>query len=312
MTHRARLLIALVSVTGWAFVVPAQGTTPAPQTPAPAAPATAAAGPSRSGVPYATVDGKPLLLDLYLPAGVTRPPLFIWVHGGAWRSGSRANPPTAFVTQQGFALASLDFRQSTDAPFPAMAHDIKAAVRFLRAHASSYGYNADRVAIGGDSSGAHLALLVGVSGGVDSLEGTLGDDRSQSSRVQAIVDYYGASNLTTILAQSTPFGLGVREPALQLLLGALPDKAVDLAKLASPVFHVDASDPPLLIFHGDQDPQMPINQSQEIQGVYERLGLDVTFVVVHGSAHGGNAFYRDANQTKTLAFLRRTIGSAPR
>ena len=90
--------------------------------------------------------------------------------------------------------------------------------------------------------------------------------------MQAIVSYFGASNLTTILAQSTPFGLGIREPALKRLLGAAPKEASRSRKLASPVFHVDRSDPPLLLLHGDQDPQMPINQSHELEGAYEQQG----------------------------------------
>jgi acetyl esterase/lipase len=262
--------------------------------------------PAHRDVVYATVGGKALALDLYLPAGVARPPLLVWVHGGAWRQGSKANPPVGFV-QNGIALASLDFRLSTEARFPAMVHDIKAAIRFLRARAEAYGYRADRIARGGDSSGAHLATLVGVTTGVAELEGTLGDHTRQSSAVHAIVDYYGATNLTTILAQSTPFGLGVREPALDLLLGGQPDATRVLARLASPVFHVDKADPPLLIFHGDQDPQMPINQSHELQGAYERAGLDAALVVVHGSAHGGQPFYTGRNLERAVAFVRRTL-----
>ncbi len=130
----------------------------------------------------------------------------------------------------------------------------------------------------------------------------------QSSDIAAIIDYYGASNLTTILAQSTPFGLNMRRPALELLLGALPDQAKTLAELASPVTHVDRTDPPLLIFHGDQDPQMPINQSHELQGAYEKAGLDVYFDVVHGAAHGGDQFFSPARVARAVAFLRRTIG----
>jgi dipeptidyl aminopeptidase/acylaminoacyl peptidase len=153
-----------------------------------------------------------------------------------------------------------------------------------------------------------LAALVGVSNGHPSLEGAVGDHPNQSSDVQAIISYYGASNLTTILAQSTPFGLGVREPALTRLLGALPDDTKDLAELASPVFQVDRGDPPLLLLHGDQDPQMPINQAHELVGAYKQLGLDVTFDVVHGAAHGGRAFHRDDHLTGALEFLSRTIG----
>lgn len=261
-------------------------------------------------ITYATVDGKALQLDLYLPAGVNAPPLLVWIHGGAWRQGSRTSVRREFV-DNGFATAAVSYRLSTEARFPAMVHDIKAAVRFLRARAADYGYRADRIAIAGDSAGAHLAALVGVSNGVTALEGTVGDHLDQSSNTQTIVDYYGASNLTTILAQSTPFGLDVRVPALDLLLGAQPDKVPDLARLASVVTHVDASDPPLLIFHGDRDPQMPINQSHELHGAYTALGLDVDFVVLHGAAHGGNEFYSGAHLDRALAFLRRTTGTAP-
>lgn len=268
--------------------------------------------PTHEDVVYATVGGKPLALDLYMPAGVDRPPLVVWVHGGAWRGGDKTTRvPTGFV-EEGIATASLDFRQSTEARFPAMVHDIKAAIRFLRAKATEYGYRADRVAISGTSSGAHLAALVGVTNGHAALEGTVGDYRNQSSDVHAIVSYYGASNLTTILAQSTPYGVGVREPALELLLGALPDQARELAQLASPVMHVDRSDPPLLLLHGDQDPQMPINQSHELDGAYEALGLDVHLDVVHGAAHGDRGgpprFFSAERNARALAFLRRTIG----
>ena len=261
----------------------------------------------RSDIVYATVDGKDLALDVYMPAGVREPPLLVWVHGGAWRNFTKAQVPPVF-SENGFAVASLDFRQATDARFPAQVHDIKAAIRFLRARSADYGYRPDRIAIAGLSSGAHLAALVGVTNGHDELEGTVGDHRDQSSDVQAIVSYYGASNLTTILAQSTPFGLGVREPSLELLLGALPDAVTELAALASPVEHVDASDPPLFLLHPDQDPQMPINQTHELEGVYEKHGLDVHFQVVHGAAHGGPGFYAPEHLAPTLAFLRRTIG----
>ena len=100
----------------------------------------------------------------------------------------------------------------------------------------------------------------------------------------------------------------MRRPALELLLGGLPDAEPRLAQLASPVTHVDRSDPPLLIFHGDQDPQMPINQSHELQGAYEKMGLDVYFDVVHGAAHGGDAFFSPDRVARAMAFLRRTIG----
>ena len=255
-------------------------------------------------IPFAVVGDTTLKLDLYLPASGAPAGLIVWVHGGAWRAGSRSDVDLKPMVDRGWAIASVDYRLSPIARFPAQIYDIKAAIRFLRAHAKDYGYPAERFVISGSSAGGHLAALVGVSNGETELEGSEGEFTKESSSVQAIVDLYGASNLTTILAQSTPHGIEVRKPALDLLLGGQPDVQRDLARLASPVFHVDASDPPLLLLHGDQDPQMPINQSHELQGAYEKAGLKVEFKVLHGSGHGGQAFTDDTRLAAIDAFLR--------
>ena len=255
-------------------------------------------------VTFATVGDTALKLDLYLPDNGAPAGLIVWVHGGAWRAGSRSGVEIKGLTARGWAIASVDYRLSTAARFPAQIYDIKAALRFLRAHAGDYGYPASRFVIAGSSAGAHLAALVGVTNGDKELEGTEGDCTGESSAVQAIVDLYGASNLTTILAQSTPHGVSMRVPALDLLLGGQPEAVPALAKLASPVFHVDASAPPLLLEHGDQDPQMPINQSHELQGASEKLGLPVVFKVIHGSGHGGPAFTEETNLVFIDGFLR--------
>jgi acetyl esterase/lipase len=263
----------------------------------------ASSAPTQADIPYATsATGVPLKLDLYLPPSAGAP-LLVWLHGGAWENGNKSAMPLAPFVERGFAVASLDFSPASKARFPGQVHEIKAAIRFLRAEAARYGYDASRIGILGASSGAHLAAVVGTSNGNAELEGALGDHRDQSSDVQAIVSYFAATNLTTILAQSTPFGLNIREPALQRLLGAPPKEAEALAKLASPVFQVDRNDPPLLLLHGDQDPQMPINQSHELEGAYERQGLDVDFIVVHGAAHGGDAFYSPQNVERVATFL---------
>lgn len=264
--------------------------------------------PDYRDVVYASPGGKDLALDIYMPDGVASPPLVVQIHGGAWRFGAKdGGVPMQFVAN-GYAVASLDFRPSTEAPFPAMVHDIKAAIRFLRARAGDYGYDAGRIAVTGASSGAHLAQVVGVSNGHPELEGDLGDYRETSSDVQAILSYFGASDLTVILDQSTPFGLSVREPALELLLGAKPADNPELARLASPVFLVDENDPPLMLLHGDMDPQMPINQSLNMLGAYKAKGLDVTFDPVHGAVHGGPGFFDPEHLANALAFLERTIG----
>lgn len=258
-------------------------------------------------IPFAEVDGQVLALDLYLPADVANPPLLVWVHGGGWSRGARKPVSTLAFVEDGYAMASVDYRLSGDAPFPAQVFDIKAAIRFLRAEAGAYGYDASRIAILGVSAGAHLAALAATTNGDPRLEGSVGDYLDQSSDVVAAVSYFGASDLTTILDQSTPFGLGIRVPGLEALLGGSIDERAELARLASPVFQVDAGDPPLLLLHGDQDPQMPINQSHELQGAYEALGLDVHFEVVHGAKHGGKQFF-DAERTALVeAFLDRNL-----
>jgi acetyl esterase/lipase len=253
---------------------------------------------------YARIGQTPLALDLYLPAArADKPKLIVWVHGGAWRSGARSDMPLQQLVEQGYAVASVDYRLTAVAPFPAQVHDLKAAIRYLRARQEQLGVDARRIAIAGSSAGGHLAALVGVTGGVPELEGDVGEHLDQSSSVQAIVDLFGPTNLTTILDQSTPHGLGVRIPALQLLLGGQPEDKPELAKLASPVFHVDAADPPLLLIHGDQDPQVPINQSHELMGRFEELKLPVQFEVVHGGAHGGDAFFDARRMAIMKAFL---------
>ena len=198
-------------------------------------------------------------------------------------------------------------RLSTQARFPAQIHDIKAAIRFLRAEAEALRINASRIAILGSSAGGHLAALVGVTNGHAELEGGVGEHVDQSSRVDAIVSFYGASNLQSILGQSTEFGLGVRIPALKLLLGDVPEKVPALAKLASPVAHLDAKDPPLLLIHGDADPQMPPAQSEELQRACEALKVNARLVTLPGSKHGGPEFY-DRERLRLVAdFLRQHL-----
>jgi len=248
---------------------------------------------------FATVGDIPLALDLYQPKGKANNGLIVWIHGGAWRSGSKEKVPILGLVDKGWALASVNYRLSGQARFPAQSHDIKGAIRFLRANQKEYGLRANRVFVIGSSAGGHLAAQVGVTNGHAGLEGAVGGDGKVSSDIQGIVSLYGASNLTTILNQSTPHGLSVRVPALDAFIGGQPEDLVKETQLASPVFHVDKKDPPLLMIHGDQDPQMPINQSIELLGKYNELDLDVTFIPLHGAKHGGEAFY-DAKRIEIM------------
>jgi acetyl esterase/lipase len=254
-------------------------------------------------IEFARVGEHALKLDIHLPSETKSQPLVVWVHGGAWRSGSKNDVPIAALLGHGYAIASVDYRLSPVAKFPAQIHDLKAAIRFLRAKAAEFGYSAERIAIAGGSAGGHLAALVGVTNGHKELEGDVGDHDGQTSDVQAIISFYGPTNLTTILAQSTPHGLSVRVPALELLFGGHPDARPDLARLASPVVHVDSRDPPLLILHGDQDPQVPINQSHELIGAYKKAGLPATLEVIYGGVHGGKPFYAPERIQQVADFL---------
>jgi acetyl esterase/lipase len=255
---------------------------------------------------YAETGNRKLLLDIYMPATAKNPYLVVWVHGGAWHSGNKEAPPLELVSA-GYAIASIDFRLSTEAPFPAQVHDIKAAIRFLRGNAKKYGFRSDKIIIWGSSSGGHLAALVGTTNNDSYLEGTEGNYLKESSSVQGIIDFYGPTNFLTILTQSTPHGISVRAPALAILLGKPVEQAEDLAKKASPVFQVDANDPPLLIVHGEQDIQVPVNQSLELMGVYKKNSLPVEFEVIPGAGHGGDAFYKGDGLKWMKSFLQTVL-----
>lgn len=268
--------------------------------------ASAAFADTQADIEYAMVGELSLKLDLHRPQG-GKPPLIVYVHGGGWRAGSKEDVPIVDLYDKGYAIASVNYRLSTQALFPAQVHDIKAAIRFLRGNAGLYHINADKIVIIGSSAGGHLAALVGVTNGVKELEGSVGEDLEQSSDVQGIVSYYGASDLQTILSQSTPKGLEFRIPALKLLLGDTPDKKAELARLASPVTHLDKKDPPLLLIHGDADPQMPPQQSQELAKTYEALGLPVTLIMMPGSLHGGVEFYDQERTAIVAKFLDKVL-----
>lgn len=257
-------------------------------------------------VPYVERSTGKLELDIYLPEGVENPPLVVWVHGGAWRFSDKNDPLALPIVSHGFALASLDFRQSTDAPFPAQLQDIKEAIRFLRSNAARYGYSANKLALWGHSSGGHLAALAGTT-----QSDPLWDDgksvyQSVDTNVQAIVAMAAPTNLSTILHQSAPQGLRVREPALELLLdGSLEEAAVgERAKQASPVFQVDPADPPLLLMHGLQDSQVPVNQALELEYAYQEQGLHVESVWIPDADHGSPQYFDGPYFEQVVEFLR--------
>ncbi len=256
---------------------------------------------------YASLGDRQLKLDIYTPENNKNPFLVVWIHGGAWHSGSKEDPPLQLL-EKGYALASVEYRLSPEEKFPAPIHDIKAAIRFLRANAETYHYRADKIAIWGSSAGGHLAALVGVTNGHTKLEGNMGRYLDYDSSVQATVDYFGPTNFLSILAQSTPHGINVRAPALALLLGRPVDQVKELAELASPVAHVDKNDPPMLIMHGDQDYQVPINQSHELEGQFIKHGASARLVVVHGAGHSTPEFFTPEYIEIVDDFLKKSLG----
>jgi acetyl esterase/lipase len=235
---------------------------------------------------YARTPQKDLLLDLYLPeqpAG--KLPLIVWVHGGAWRGGSKDRCPAVRQVLRGYAVASIGYRLSQEALFPAQIHDVKAAVRWLRAHAGQYLLDADRIGAWGSSAGGHLVALLGASGGVKDLEGDLGNP-GQSSRVQAVVDFFGPTDFLQIGKFPSRINHDAPDSPEAHLLGGPVQENQQKAQRANPIAYVTRDDPPFLIMHGDRDETVPLNQSELLREALQRARVEVTFQVVSGAGHG--------------------------
>lgn len=258
-------------------------------------------------IKYATVENTDLLLDLYMPTNVANPYLVLWIHGGAWAGGSKSNPPMDLL-KKGYALASVEYRNTTQAKYPAYLHDVKASVRYLRAHADKFKFHDDKIFIWGSSAGGHIVSLVGLTNDMKDMEGTVGDHLDISSSVQGIIDFYGPTNLSTIMKQSTPHGVSVRGPALEKMFNKKLDSLNDELVMASPINYVTANDPPLFICHGDQDNQVPINQSIELYGKYKSAGLKVQLEFAYGAGHGGKQYNDPGLIGKMDEFLKGIIG----
>jgi acetyl esterase/lipase len=236
---------------------------------------------------YGKVGTRALLLDLYVPEKADKPlPLIIWIHGGAWMAGSKDGPsPALRFTANGYAVAQVGYRLSQEAKFPAQIQDCKAAVRWLRANAAKYNLAPDKFIAWGSSAGGHLVALLGTSGGVVELEGNA-NDLKESSRVQAVVDWFGPTDFLHIGdAKSDIPHNSPDSPESKLIGGALLENK-DKAAKASPITYVSKDAPPFLIMHGDQDRTVPFNQSELLYAALKKAGVDVTFVPMKGAGHG--------------------------
>lgn len=222
-------------------------------------------------------------LDLYVPENRSGPmPLIVWIHGGAWMQGSKSHCLPVPWTKKGYLVASIDYRLSQEAKFPAQIKDCKAAVRWLRIHAREYGIDAHRLVAWGDSAGGHLASLLGTAGDVPEWELGL---VSVSSRVQVVINWYGRADLTRVSTDPS-----WAESPSALLLGGHGQDVEDLAKKASPILHVSKDDPPFLIMHGSMDSLVPLRQSQAFARALKEAGVESRLVVLEGAGHGGEEF----------------------
>ena len=254
------------------------------------------------------------VLDIYLPEQPSdKPlPLMIWIHGGAWMAGSQANPPVLYLVSKGFAVASIQYRFSKDAIWPAQSYDCKAAIRFLRANAAKYNFDPERFAVGGDSAGGHLAAFIGTSGDVKEMEGDLGNT-NVSSRVQAVVDWFGPTDLLLMGEQAGPNSMirhtDANSPESLLLGGPVQEKK-ELAKTANPLTYIDKNDPPFLIMHGDKDDLVPHAQSVILAKALIDAGVEVTMKTIPGAAHEDPKFHSPENQRLMESFLRQSLKMA--
>lgn len=246
-------------------------------------------------LPYAEVPGaRPLELDLYLPPDTSQAaPTTLFLHGGGWRRGTRHACGATFAGEQpnpfervaaaGVAVASVDYRLSGEARWPAPLHDVKAAIRWLRLRAVELGVDAERIAVWGESAGGHLAALAGVTQQDPEFEGEAGTSGFPSS-VSCVVAWYSPSDLAAMPRDlgSDPTDATTRAA---VMLGSSVAAAPELAAEASPISHVSSSAPPFLLLHGDSDTMVPVVQSQRFAGSLEAQGVEVEIEIFEGADH---------------------------
>ncbi len=240
--------------------------------------------------------------DLYLPKDKgSRPfPLIVWMHGGAWSMSNKEWNNVKYLIHQGYAIASVDYRLSNEASFPAQIQDCNAALNFVLAHASEYGVDPARYAIGGASAGAHLALLLGLARNEPTFD-------ANGSVPVAILDFFGPSDLTKVL-ESPPKsdqseGANLYHAAMKLL-DARPEQLREKARMASPVTYVTMRSAPVLILHGMKDNLVPVSQSQELHSLLNTVGVKNDLITIDNAGHDGDLFSTPNIQTRVIAFLK--------
>ena len=253
-------------------------------------------------IEFAVVNNQGLKLDLYQPKKPKGSPLVVWIHGGGWRKGTKERCYIDWLPEHGYTVASISYRYSSVAKFPAQIHDCKGAVRWLRANAEKYGYNPKKIFVAGSSAGGHLTALMATTSENKELEGAVGGNLKFSSVIQGAIVYYGATDFI-LRSKTQPSRANAKGSVVYDLLGGGAHEKTKAAKLASACYHVSKDDAPLLIFHGSKDKTVLIDQSEAIKAKYNKAGLSVRFHIVEGAGHGGNIFYSGINASHLLKFL---------
>jgi acetyl esterase/lipase len=235
-------------------------------------------------VQYGMGGGRPLKMHILRPKTAPRElmPVVVWIHGGGWQAGNKDSGIRLLApfAGRGYFCASIEYRLSGEAKFPAQIEDCKCAIRFLRAKAKQFHLDPDRIGVWGASAGGHLVALLGTSAYVKELEGQ-GGWPEYSSRVQAVCDFCGPTDLARLAAKSK----NANNPITKLL-GGPPAEHKKMADLANPITHVTKDAPPFLIVHGDEDTTVLPAQSEMLRDTLKKVGVPVTLHVAVGQGHG--------------------------
>ncbi|HUT92740.1 MAG TPA: alpha/beta hydrolase [Thermoguttaceae bacterium] len=242
-----------------------------------------------SNVQYGNAGGRALVLDVVRPreAGEKPRPAIVFVHGGGWSGGNKESAVGSlipFASTGNYFCATVEYRLSGEAIWPAQIQDCKAAVRWLKANAKKYNIDPKRIGVWGGSAGGHLVSMLGLTGGVRELEGD-GGWPDQSSRVACVVDFCGPSDFPSIAKVKADAGRNAYGPVSKLLGGPVEENE-ELAKAASPLSYVSKDAPPFLIVHGTADNTVPLAQAESLYEALKISGADATFVKIEGGGHG--------------------------
>ncbi len=253
-------------------------------------------------VEYAHVGGHCLRLDVFMPGAAGPRPVVVWVHGGGWRQGDKEQCPGIYLAEAGFAVASIEYRLSDTAPFPAHIHDCKAAIRFLRANAARFNLDPGRIGAWGCSAGGHLVALLGATNDLPALEGDVGGNLGFSSRVQAVCNSCGVGDLFELADEWRPTQW---MPYLDAFLGGPIEQFKDKAAAGSPVTHIAPGGPPFYSIHGDKDDIVPVMQSIRLDAALRKAGVPSTLEIVPGGGHG--MLWSEAMASRVLDFFKQTL-----